>query len=446
MKRILTKIHPLIQRKYCRHFSDEPPKILQQVPDVSYLLNPMNKSSIIENLVSRLCVKTKDEATNMLEDLHRLKELTVAEPSKENRSKLNQAALEFPNVSHPSILDLKEPKTLFDNTKELDLNLPKIRSFDQISRTLFGSRTENTGEATTEKSYYLLGPLAELEQALIHFTVDNLVKMGFKMVSVPDLLHPEIIEACGLKTTGKITNVFKLDEKLHGLKALSGTAEMGFGALLANQAINFDETNVKKFAAVSRCYRAESTMGRKERGLYRVHHFTKVEMFAVTISDPNVSNLVHEQFLGIQQKLFDDLNLFYRVLDMHPGDLGAPATRKFDCEAILPGYLDEPFYGEISSTSNCLDFQSRRLNIRSENSGRFCHTVNGTACAGPRTIMAICEQNQLSNGCVNIPSKLERYLPSLKNSPNPFLGPRPKKQRPVFVYKTSPKAFIQKKN
>ena len=446
MKRILQQFH-LSSR--LRHLcSEKTPRILQANPDITYLLNPVNRSCILNNLVARLCVKDTNEASKMLENLYSLKDLTISMPTPENRRKMSEAALEFPNTSHPAITDLKEPKTLFDNTQELDLyNVAKIRSFDQVSRTLFGSRTENTGEANTEKSYYLLGPLAELEQALIHYTVDNLVKMGFTLVSVPDILDPQIIEACGLKTSGKITNVFQLDNPRLGKKALSGTAEMAFGALLANQTIDFSpDSNVKKFAAVSRCYRAESTMGRKERGLYRVHHFTKVEMFAVTINDSNVSNLVHEQFLTIQQKLFDDLNLFYRVLDMHPGDLGAPATRKFDCEAILPGYLDEPFYGEISSTSNCSDFQSRRLNIRMSSGGRFCHTVNGTACAVPRMIMAICEQNQLTNGCVNVPSKLERYLPSLRKSKDPFLGPRPKKQRPIFVYKSSPKAFIQRSN
>ena len=101
-------------------------------------------------------------------------------------------------------------------------------------------------------------------------------------------------------------------------------------------------------------------MGKTERGLYRVHHFTKVEMFALSVNDNEISDKVHQEVLGIQQNLFDGLNLHYRVLDMHPGDLGAPASRKFDCEALLPGHLkDGEFYGEISSTSNCLDYQAR---------------------------------------------------------------------------------------
>ena len=412
------------------------------------LLHPGNRSKILQNLVDRLVVKNEGEATEMLDNLNTLRIQAQKSPSSETRKKLQNAALEFPNFSHPSITDLKDPRVVFDNCQDLDQsNLDKIRSFEEISKVLNGSRTSDTGQTSTEKSYYLLGPLAELEQALIHFTVNHLItRAGFQLVSVPDLLNPQILEACGLKTTGEITNVFKLDERFYGPKALSGTAEMAFGSLFANQKIEFPVDNqVKKFAAVSRCYRAESTMGKKEKGLYRVHHFTKVEMFALTPNDPGLSNLVHEQMLSIQQRLFDDLLLHYRVLDMHPGDLGAPASRKYDCEAILPGNnsnLNEKFYGEISSTSNCLDYQSRRLNLRDAETGMFCHTINGTACAVPRMIMAICEQKQLNNGCVNVPEKLRPYMPSMENSIDDFLGPRPKSKRPVFQYKASPKAFL----
>ena len=423
-------------------------KKLKGNPDLTTLLTPAFRSKVIRNLVDRLYVKSEESAEEMLDSLYELKNTALKEPFSENRDKLNEAALQFPNFSHPAIIGLKEPRTLFDNCDQLDQkHLKKIRSFDEINRIMNGSRTEHTGQTTTEKSYFLLGPFAELEQALINYTIDHLTtRAGFELVSVPDILNPEIIEACGLKTTGRITNVFKLDPRFYENKALSGTAEMGFGSLFANKKISFKDSNVKKFAAVSRCYRAESTMGKKEKGLYRVHHFTKVEMFALTISDQKVSDMVHEQMLQIQQRLFDDLDIHYRVLDMHPGDLGAPATRKFDCEALLPGNnsgaKNDEFYGEISSTSNCLDFQSRRLNIRDSESGKFCHTVNGTACAVPRMIMTFCEQNQLDNGCVNLPRKLWPYMPSMKDSRDDFLGPRPKNKRPVFQYKASPKAFL----
>jgi seryl-tRNA synthetase len=427
-------------------------------PDLATLLSPRNKSRILANLVSRLAVNSEAEGVEMLENLYVLKAKTVSEPTAENRQNLITAAQQFPNLSHSSIIDLRKPRTVFDNTKywkPFAKDVTNIRVFEDIAKILHGARTRDTGQTATDKSYYLTGPLAELEQALIRYTVDTLTKRyGFKMVSVPDLLHPKIIEACGLNVDGNVTNVFKLDPRFYGDQALSGTAEMSLGALFMNKKLDFngEEKRVQKLAAVSRCYRAESTMGKRESGIYRVHHFTKVEMFAVTPSDLALSNTIHEQMLDIQQRLFDDLGLAYRVLDMHPGDLGAPAARKFDCEALLPGRghssssIGEPFYGEISSTSNCTDYQSRRLNIRDSTSGQFCHTINGTACAVPRMIMAICEQTQLANGCVKLPYKLWPYMPSLENAFDDFLGPRPKSQRPVFRYNKNPTFFADYKS
>ena len=424
--------------------------LIQATPDLNSLLNPSSRTKVTENLVDRLFAKDLVEATSMISELVRHKNDTLSSPSKESRNKLIQCALKFPNFSHPSIVELKEPKILYDNTQKFHLRDggTKVRSFDELSRIFRGARTSDTGQTNSEKSYFLFGAFAELEQALIRYTLQHLVeKCGFSLVSVPDILNPQIIEACGMNTTGKITNVFKLDSRFYSEKALSGTSEMAFGALFRNKKIDFNEQKIHKYAAVSRCYRAESAMGRKERGLYRVHYFTKVEMFCLTAPDKGISDLAHEQILSIQQRLFDDLELYYRVLDMHPGDLGAPAARKFDCEALMPGFLSDqgPFYGEISSTSNCTDYQSRRLNIR-DTMGHFCHTVNGTACAIPRMIMAMCEQHQLPSGGVYMPKKLAELLPSMRyrDERDNFLAPKPKGQRPDFVYLKNPNAFSKK--
>ncbi len=422
-------------------------------PDLPTLLNPKNRSKIVQNLVSRLIVPSETEAENMLSDLQDLKASTVQNPS--TRDILVNKACEFPNMSHPAVVDYTEPLTIFDNTSKWAAveKLNKVRSFEEVGQILHGLRTTNTGQTTSEKSYYLIGPLAELEQALIRYTLDILLeRFGFSLISVPDLVHPDIMKACGIDVEGKITQVYQLDPRFYGKVALSGTAEMAFGEYFHNQNLSFESNlpagssfhdRVRKHAAVSRCYRAESTLGKSESGIYRVHHFTKVEMFAVTQGDANVSNLVQEQMLVVQQKLFDDLNLSYRALDMHPGDLGAPAARKFDCEALLPGRTTrkgEPFYGEISSTSNCTDYQSRRLNIREEATGQFCHTVNGTACAIPRMIMAICEQFQLANGCVLLPPKLRPYMSSMRQQADDdmMLRPRPKQKRVTCRYYKSP--------
>lgn len=297
--------------QFKRYYSVER-KLIQATPDLSTLLNPSLQNKIETNLVKRLLVKDLDEAKSMLNDLSLLNQKAISMPSEENQTSLVDAALKFPNFCHTSIDELSEPRVLFDNSSQLKFqDGQKVKSFDEIGRMVKGVRTKDTGETTSEKSYFLLGPLAEMEQALIRYTIDHLVKKcNFTLVSVPDILNPQIIEACGVNTTGKITNVFNLDPRFYGDKTLSGTAEMAFGALFRNKKIDFSEKKVHKYAAVSRCYRAESSLGRKERGLYRVHYFTKVEMFA--LASPEVSDMLHEEFLSIQRRLFDDLGLIYR--------------------------------------------------------------------------------------------------------------------------------------
>ena len=179
-------------------------------------------------------------------------------------------------------------------------------------------------------------------------------------------------------------------------------------------------------------------------------------MFGLMPGDTELSNLALEQLLDIQMGLFDGLGLSYRVLDMPPYELGNPAYRKYDIEALLPGRntkksktsensqsntnsVSEEFYGEISSCSNCTDYQSRRLNIKDSEMGQFCHTVNGTACAVPRMIMAICEQYQSMHGTILIPDKLKKYMR------NAFeINAKDKKASPVFKYMPSSKKILNK--
>lgn len=179
-------------------------------------------------------------------------------------------------------------------------------------------------------------------------------------------------------------------------------------------------------------------------------------MFGLVPGDTELSNLALEQLLDIQIGLFDGLGLSYRVLDMPACELGNPAYRKYDIEALLPGrnlqkgHTSEKveseseksslnFFGEISSCSNCTDYQARRLNIKDSEMGQFCHTVNGTACAVPRMIMAICEQYQTMHGSILIPDKLRKYM---RNAIE--IKAKDKKANPVFKYIPSPKKILCK--
>jgi seryl-tRNA synthetase len=164
-----------------------------------------------------------------------------------------------------------------------------------------------------------------------------------------------------------------------------------------------------KLVGISHCFRTEAgAAGRASRGLYRVHQFTKIEMFAFTL--PDQSSAVHEELRAIECELFDALEIPFRVVDTATGDLGGPAYRKYDLEAWMPGRGDGGEWGEVTSTSNCTDYQARRLNIRYRTKGEkgthYTHTLNGTAIAISRALIAVMENHQLADGSINIPKVL----------------------------------------
>lgn len=271
-------------------------------------------------------------------------------------------------------------------------------------------RDENLTFSTGSKTYFLEDGLVKLEQALVAYTVERLLAKGFELVSVPDLLQTDVVDSCGFKTTTDRSQVYRMHPKCLPEVCLSGTAEMALAGYFMNEVIPHEKLP-KRVMAVSRCYRAEAAEKAIERGLYRVHHFTKVEMFGVTASESETeSDDLLQDILSIETEIFKDLGLHFRVLEMPTQELGAPAHRKFDIEAWMHG---KNIWGEISSCSNCTDFQSRRLNIKyTDKSGqaRFAHTVNGTGCAVPRMIIAILEQHQQQGRKLTLPEALWPYM------------------------------------
>jgi len=347
---------------------------------------------------------------------------------------LEKAGLSLPNMCADRVLEMGDAPTLiYENAFEAPDY--KLRKFEDIARILSGARLNNLTLMSGDRTYYLTGPLAELEQALIQWTVDQLVSSGFMLLSVPDLLHPSIISACGMNVDGERTQVYQLDS-YYGQVALSGTAEMALGGYLAGKTFTRDQLP-SRMCAVSRCYRAETGRAMEEKGLYRVHQFTKVEMFSLTSSDEGESRSAMNMVHSVERDLFTKLGLSYRVLDMCGDELGDPAAEKYDIEAWLPG---KGMWGEISSCSNCTDYQARRLGVKMED-GSFCHTVNGTACAVPRMVIAICEQMQLVNGSVVIPEVLRPYMRGQE-----VMEPKPKKLRPNFQFITSANYLNKSRN
>ena len=244
-----------------------------------------------------------------------------------------------------------------------------------------------------------------LDLALQQWAVRELVKRGFLPTITPDLAQDSILLGIGFMPRGPETQVYSIDGTS---LSLVGTAEITLGGLYANQILNEEQLPLR-VCGISHCYRTEAgAAGRASRGLYRVHQFTKVEMFGFTT--PDQSEAMHQELKRIECELFDALEIPYRVVDTATGDLGGPAYRKFDLEAWMPGRGEAGEWGEVTSTSNCTDYQSRRLNIRFKKAGekgtQFVHTLNGTAIALSRALIAVLENHQNADGTVNIPQSL----------------------------------------
>ena len=257
--------------------------------------------------------------------------------------------------------------------------------------------------------YFLKNDAVLLELALIRFALDVLAERGYAPVMTPDVAKLSVLDGVGFSPRGEESQIYTLEGTDLGLIA---TSEITLGGLLQGEIISDGELPLR-LAGVSHCFRREAgAHGRATRGLYRVHQFSKVEMFA--FARPEESPALHEEMLAVEEELNLALELPYRVLDICTGDLGGPAYRKYDIEVWMPGRGESGAYGEVTSTSNCTDYQARRLGIRYRpgNKGKpvLVHTLNGTAIAISRTLLALLENYQRADGSVSIPAVLRPYL------------------------------------
>ncbi len=257
------------------------------------------------------------------------------------------------------------------------------------------------------KFYYLKNEAVLLELALERYALDILIKHGFTPTITPDIAREEILEGIGFNPRGEESNIYTIEGTG---TCLVGTAEITLGGYHAGKILSESELPIK-LAGLSHCFRREAGgAGQYSKGLYRVHQFSKVEMFVYSL--PQESEAIHNQLLAIEEEIFQGLEIPYHVVDTCTGDLGAPAYRKYDIEAWMPGRGDEGAYGEVTSTSNCTDYQSRRLNIRyrdSEGRIQHVHLLNGTAIAISRALVALLENFQREDGSITIPQALVPY-------------------------------------
>ncbi|CAI9553071.1 unnamed protein product [Staurois parvus] len=305
-------------------------------------------------------------------------------------------ALKLPNRTYPGT-----PVGDESNARELEVLGVKpefdfnVRGHLQIGDNLDIIRQSRLSHISGHRCYYLRGAGTLLEHALVNFTINKLVKKGFIPMSVPEMLKGAVFEGCGMQPSAHSSQVYTLDPSSHPDLHLAGTSEVGIAGYFMDHAVQLADLPVRTVCC-STCYRAETETGREPWGLYRVHHFTKVEMFGVTAAESGTeSQDLFDEFLLLQKEIFLELGLHFKVLEMPTYELGLPAYRKFDIEAWMPGRNK---YMESSSASNCTDYQSRRMNIMYQGPNRefrYAHTINGTACAVPRLIIALLESNQL---------------------------------------------------
>lgn len=258
------------------------------------------------------------------------------------------------------------------------------------------------------KFYFLRQDAVLLELALQLFAMKVAGEFGYTQLITPDMAKKSVLIGTGYSPRGEESNIYNVEDLDLSLIA---TAEITVGGIHGNEILEESQLPLK-YVALSHCFRREAgSAGRESKGLYRVHQFSKIELFQITT--PETGEQALDEILALEEAIYQKLNLPYRVVRICAGDLGAPAYKKYDIEAWMPGRDSEQKYGEVTSASNCTDFQSRRLNIRyrtSDNTKIFPYTLNGTAIALSRTVIAILENYQQKDGSIIVPEVLRPYM------------------------------------
>jgi seryl-tRNA synthetase len=359
------------------------------------------------------------ERARLIEEGKRLKEEIVLSEAElaATESALEAEARRVPNMAHPAAPVGREDK---DNLEVKQVGKPRNFDFEPADHVKLGQDLDiidfdaGTKVAGT-KFYYLKNQGVFLELGLVRYALDILQRKGFTPFITPDLAKEEILEGIGFNPRGEESNVYTVAGEG---TCLVGTAEITLGGYYANTILAKDKLPLR-LAGLSHCFRREAgAAGQFSKGLYRVHQFTKVEMFVCCL--PEESDRIHDELRLIEEEIFIGLEIPFRVVDTCTGDLGAPAYRKWDLEAWMPG-RNGGEWGEVTSTSNCTDYQARRLNVRykgDDGKNHFVHMLNGTAIAVSRAIIALMENFQQADGSIHIPSALVPYcgFDSIKRS------------------------------
>ncbi len=335
-------------------------------------------------------------------------ELAILEPKiKELEEEVNNVLQTVPNLPNDGVPPGKSEK---DNVEIRKWGEPTKFDFTPKDHLEIGTKLglldfESGSKVSGANFYFWINEGALLELALIKYAFDVLTKEGFTAIITPDLVRSRFYLGTGYMPKGNEAQTYTIEGEDLGLVA---TAEVSLAGKHADEIIPEDKLPIK-YIGYSHCFRKEAgAYGKYSKGLYRVHQFTKAEMFIYCL--PEDSGKYHQHILEMEEKIYQGLGLPYRVLEMCTGDLGAMAVKKYDIEAWMPG---RDSYGEVTSTSNCTDYQARNLNIRVKRKNgktEFIHMLNGTAIATSRTPIAILENYQQQDGSVLVPEVLRPYL------------------------------------
>ncbi|HZT79363.1 MAG TPA: serine--tRNA ligase [Gemmataceae bacterium] len=407
-----------------RNVQADPDRAIQLDDERKRLVQEAQTLQQRANEVSKQIPKEKDAAKKQAliqegRDL-RAKIGELEEQKKQVELDLREVVAKIPNMTHP-----EAPVSTSPEGNKVIKTWGEPRKFDfplkdhvALAEALDLVDFEAGASVAGQKFYFLKNEAVLLEMALVQYAMRTLTGEGYVPVITPDVARAEVLEGIGFIPRGPEAQTYAI---ANTDLCLVATAEITLGGMHRDQIL--DETKLPlKYVGLSHCFRTEAgAPGRDTRGLYRVHQFTKVEMFAFTT--PEQSEAVHQELLRIEEKIFQGLGLPYQVIDTCTGDLGGPAYRKYDLEAWMPGRGKGGEYGEVTSTSNCTDYQARRLNIRYKSPGqkgtRFVHTLNGTAVACTRALLAILENYQQADGSVTVPEALRAWVGKDRIGPPP---------------------------
>jgi len=350
-----------------------------------------------------------DEKTALLENAKALADKVKAADTKRTQveGQTKELILQLSNLLDPNApIGGEEDFLIIEHVgtpRDFDKDGFEPKDHVELGKLLGAIDTERGAKVAGSRSYYLTGVGALLEFALVNYAIQSAVKNGFTPVIPPVLVNPAAMEGTGFLGQAA-ENVYRIEKDD---VYLVGTSEVPLAAMHMDETLLADKLPLR-YAGYSTCFRREAgTYGKDTRGIIRVHQFDKVEMF--TFCKPEDAQAEHQRLLQWEKDFLTAMEIPFRVIDVASGDLGSSATRKFDIEAWIP---TQGAYREVTSASNCTEFQGRRLNIRYKDSEgvKAIATLNGTLVAIPRMIVAILENHQNADGTVNVPAALQPFL------------------------------------